>query len=163
MIIFVERSFWDYFRYSAGLYIRLCIYKYYVASTVILGSVADIFRYIRAFLTSMLAHIKNLVYPWHIHIPGIFLSQSIFRLKDISIILFSQKLHLGRLIQLWCIFLLYRCYLTSRITLRYLLAFYFRHFRTYSRIIQKHSFLLRHIENPDIFRTVVLQSYWGIL
>ena len=44
-----------------------------------------------------------------------------------------------------CACLLYRCYLTSRVTLRYLLAFYLWHFRTYSRLIQAYLLLLRHM------------------
>ena len=37
---------------------------------------------------SILTHIKNLLCSWHIQNPGIFLSQSIFRLYGIFIILF---------------------------------------------------------------------------
>ena len=44
-----------------------------------------------------------------------------------------------------CACLLYRCYPTSRVTLRYLLAFYLWHFRTYSRLIQAYLLLLRHM------------------
>ena len=49
----------------------LCIYKYYLACTVILGSVSGIFRHIRALFKSILRHIQNLVYLWHIQNPGI--------------------------------------------------------------------------------------------
>ena len=45
-------------------------------------------------------------------------------------------------------FLIYRSYLTSRVTLRYLLTLYFRYFRTYLRLIQTYLFLLRHMKNP---------------
>ena len=45
---------------------RLYTCKCYLACTVILGSVSDIFRYIRALLKSILTHVKN-----HVCIPGI--------------------------------------------------------------------------------------------
>ena len=45
----------------------LCIYKCYLACTVILGSASDIFRHIRELFKSILTH-KYLLYPWHIHI-----------------------------------------------------------------------------------------------
>ena len=41
---------------------------YYLSCTVILGSVSGIFRHIRALFKSILAHIQNFVYPWHIPI-----------------------------------------------------------------------------------------------
>ena len=40
-----------------------------------------------------------------------------------------------------------RCYLTSRVTLSYLLCF-----QAYSRLIQSYLALLRHIKSPGIFR-----------
>ena len=58
--------------------------------------------------------------------------------------------------------LFYRCYLTSTVTLRYLLALYFRHFLTHSRLIQTYLFLLRHIKKSGIFRNILLLSYSGI-
>ena len=82
---------------------RLCIFKwYYLSCTVILGSFLGIFRHIRALFKSILAHIQNYLYPWHIQDAGIFLSQNIYRLQGIFILPYyalSQKLHLGRLIQ----------------------------------------------------------------
>ena len=45
---------------------RLCIYKYYLPCTAILGSVPGIFRHIQELFASILTHIQNLVYPWHI-------------------------------------------------------------------------------------------------
>ena len=45
---------------------RLCIYKYQLACTVILGSVSDIFGHIRELFKSILRHIQYLLYPWHI-------------------------------------------------------------------------------------------------
>ena len=54
---------------------RLCIYKCYLARTVILGSVSGIFRYIRALFKSIYIYAYSescvsLVYsePWHIPI-----------------------------------------------------------------------------------------------
>ena len=42
----------------------------------------------------------------------------------------------------------YRCYLTSRVTLR----LHFRHIQAYSRLILPYLVLLRHIKSPAIFR-----------
>ena len=45
--------------------------------------------YLQMLLTiNMLTHIQNFVYPWHIQNPVIFLSQNLFRLQGIFIILY---------------------------------------------------------------------------
>ena len=61
MTIFVGRSFLDHFRCLAEFQMRLCIYKCYLARTVILGSVSGILRHIRALFKSILTHIRDLV------------------------------------------------------------------------------------------------------
>ena len=86
MIISAGRYFLGHFRCLAEFQMHLCIYKCYLACTVILGSVSGIFRHIRALLKSILPHIQNLVYPWQIQKPGMFLSKSIFSLKGIFLI-----------------------------------------------------------------------------
>ena len=86
MIISAGRYFLGHFRCLAEFQMHLCIYKCYLVYTVILGSVSGIFRHIRALFKSILPHIQNLVYSWHIQNPGIFLSLSIYRLESIFII-----------------------------------------------------------------------------
>ena len=46
------------------------------------------FRHIQAYssIIKRQTHIQNLLYPWHIYNPGIFISQGIFRLQNIFII-----------------------------------------------------------------------------
>ena len=58
-------------------YLQICIYKCYLACTVFLSSVSSTFRHVRALFTSILTHIQS---------PGIFLSQSTFRLQGIFVI-----------------------------------------------------------------------------
>ena len=87
-LVFAKLSFLDHFRCLAGFYICLCTYKCYLACTVILGSASGTFWHIQALLKNMLMHIQNLLCCWHIQNPGILLSQSIFRLYGIFIILF---------------------------------------------------------------------------
>ena len=53
----------------------------------------------------------------------------------------------------------YRCYLTSRVTLR----LHFRHIQAYSRLILPYLVLLRHIKSPAIFTDILLQPYLCIL
>ena len=125
------------------------------------------FRHIQALFKSILTHIENLLHPWHIQNPGIFLSQSIFRLYiHNNILKIFKKLNLGRLMQFWmrpseCA-LFHRCYLTSRVALRLSLTLYFRHTQAYSRLIQAYLVLLRYIKSPGIFRDILLQLYSGI-
>ena len=52
----------------------------------------------------------------------------------------------------------YRCYLTSRVTLR----LHFRHIQAYSRLILPYLVLLRHIKSPAIFTDILPQPYFGI-
>ena len=77
-LVFARSSFLDHFRCLAGFSIRLCIYKCYLACTVILGSISCIFRHIQALFKSILTYIEHFVYPCEIQIPGIFRLQGIF-------------------------------------------------------------------------------------
>ena len=86
MIISAGRYFLGHFRCLAEFQMHLCIYKCYIACIVILGSASAIFRHIPALFKSMITHIQNLVYPWHIQNPGIFLLQIILRLQGIFLI-----------------------------------------------------------------------------
>ena len=73
-------------RCLSGFSMRLCIYKFQLSCTLILGSASGLFRHIQALSKSSLTHIQNLEYRWHIHNPHIFLSQSIYRIQGIFII-----------------------------------------------------------------------------
>ena len=78
------------------------MYKCYLACTVILGSALGLVRHVQALFKSILTHIQSFLHPWHIQNPGIFLSQSIFRLYVVFIITILnifKKNKLGRLIQ----------------------------------------------------------------
>ena len=68
IIVFVEQSFYDHLRYLTGFKIRLYIYKCYLACTVILGSIAGIFRHIQALFKSVLRTlcIPGKFKPWNI-------------------------------------------------------------------------------------------------
>ena len=135
---------------------RLCIYKCYLACA---GSVSGIFRHSWALFKSILTHIQNLLYPSHIQNSGIFLSQSIIRLQGILIIpyqTFSQKLHLGRLIQFW-----------MRLSLKdaILYGVFNIIFQTYSGMFKIYSaifILVKAFKNPSILKNILLQIYSGI-
>ena len=119
-LLFAKRSFLYHFRSLAGFQILLCIHKCYLTCTVVLGSTSDMFRHIQALFKSILTHIQNFLNPWHIQNPGMFLSQSIFRLYGIFTILnIFKKLKLGRLIQCY-IRLSFTDIITSRVILRHL-------------------------------------------
>ena len=53
----------------------------------------------------------------------------------------------------------YRCYLTSRVTLR----LYIKHIHAYSRLTLSYLILLRDSKSPAIFTEILLQPYAGIL
>ena len=129
--IFAGCSFWDYFRCLAGFLIRLFIYKCYIACKVILGSVSDIFRY-----THIYTEICGfLIYSEAWHIP---IRKQIQTLRYIhnTILNIFTKASSWTFDTVLNVPVFYRCYLTSRVPLRYLLTLHFRHFLAYSRIIQ---------------------------
>ena len=99
---------------------RLCIYKCYLACTVVLGSVSDISRHIQALFKSLLTHIQNLMFltysePWyipitkHIQAPGYIHNTILNIFRKAPSWTFDTVLNAP---------LSYRCYLTSRVTLR---------------------------------------------
>ena len=93
IIIFTRNSFLDLFRCLAGFSICLCIYKWYLACTVNLGSVSGIFRHIQALFKSILTtHIQNLVYPCQIQ------NLRMFRLQGIFII---PHFHKSSILDVW--------------------------------------------------------------
>ena len=120
---------------------HLCIYKCYFACTVILGSASGMFWHIQALFKEHI-HAYSEVFvcltyskPWHIHN-----TKHIQTLRYIHNIIFSQKLNLGRFMPFWmlsnAIYLpFYRCYLTSRVTLRIFNVI----FQTYSGIFKTYS------------------------
>ena len=136
--------------------------KWYLAWTAILGSVSGIFRYIQALFKSILTHIHNHVYHWHIQNPGIFLSQRMFRtpmyFPNTILNIFTKP-------PSWLFDtvlngpLFYRCYLASIVTLQWS---YFRHTQAYSRLIQPYLVFSRHIKNPGISRNILLKPYASI-
>ena len=133
---------------------RLCIYKCYLACTVsIAGSVSGIYRRIRAFLKNILTHIQNLVYPYHIQNPDIFLSQTYPRYIQNTI---SNIFHLGRLIQFWMHLSLKDARLYG--VFNVIFQTYSGMFKIYSAIF----ILLRHTKNLSILRNILLQRYSGI-
>ena len=78
IITFARSSSLDHFRCMAGFSIHLCISKYYLACTVILGFVSGIFRHTQALFKCILTQIQNLVYTCQIQNPGTFRPQGIF-------------------------------------------------------------------------------------
>ena len=103
------------------------------------------FRYIEALFNSIFAHIQNFLCPWHIPI-----TKHIQTLRYLHIILniFTKA-------QSWIFdaFLnahfFYRCYLTSRVTLRII------NVEVCSRIIQPYLVLLRHVLKCVLWKDVL--------
>ena len=127
--------------------------KCYVTCKGILGPVSGMFRHIYALFKSILEHIENLRYPWHILIT-----------KHIQILRYIHNaiLNIFTKAQSWTFDavlnapLFYRCYLALRVAL----VIFNVIFQTYSRLIQPYLVLLknlRYIKSPDIFRDILLQ------
>ena len=95
----------------------LRIYKCYLDYTVILGSASGMLRHVQALFKSLLTHIQSFLCPWHIQIPDIFLSQSIFRYIHNTILNIFTKAQSWTFDSNLNAPLFYRCYLTSRVIL----------------------------------------------
>ena len=132
----------------------LCIYKCYLACTVISSSVSSIFRHIWVLFKSILTDIQNLVYPWHTLIPKHIQAPRYIHNTILNIF------HKNSILDVWysseCASLLKMLYFTVSLTL------YLRHILAFSRFIQPYLFLLRYIKNPGILKNILLQRYSGI-
>ena len=115
------------------------------------GSASGIFRHIRALFKTCSGIRVSPAYsePWHIPItkhiqPPRCIHNTILNIfTKVPSWTFDTVLNAP---------ISYRCYLTSRVTLRYL-----RDILACLRLIQQYLFLLSHIKNPSIFRKILLQ------
>ena len=135
---------------------RLCIYKCYLACTVILGSVSDIFEnysraYSRIFSTFCIPGIfRTLAYSYH----KAYSDSKVYSQYHI------KHFHKSSILDVWysseCTSVLKMLYFTVSLTL------YFRHILAFSRFVQPYLFLLRHIKSPSILKNILLQRSWGM-
>ena len=133
---------------------RLCIYKCYLACTVILVSVSGIFRHIRVLFKSILTHIQNFVClaysePCHILITKHIQTQRYIHNTILNIFTKAPS---------WTFDTVLNAPLLKMLCFTVSLTLYFRLILARSRFIQPYLLLLRHIKNPTLGDLIVVRG-----